>query len=391
MIRTLFDYSRYFTSCILDERCRALLSAHWHNGPLPSKPDRTEALSAAIAYLKRAQDHGSDQGIGSYHLIHGWGASYPETTGYIIPTFLACAAPLGDASLEDRAFRAGNWLLGIQRPDGGWQGGRVDESRPSVVFNTAQVMRGLMALFERSKDTSFLDAAIRAANWITAVQNVDGSWSTHNFLGTARVYDTYVAAPVLRLHRITGDERYREAAMRNLAFVLGKRTANGWFADCDNTIAHNDRPITHTIAYTLDGLLECASYLERTDLVAAATAGADALLERFLRTGELHGRYDRVWHGSEHMITTGCAQMAIVWSRLHMATGEQRYLTGRLGMTDLLIKVQHYSTYGPPGSVGALPGSYPLWGRYEKFAFPNWAAKYFADLLLCDRDKSLHS
>jgi len=34
-------------------------------------------------------------------------------------------------------------------------------------------------------------------------------------------------------------------------------------------------------------------------------------------------------------------------------------------------------------AVGALPGSFPLWGRYEKFAFPNWGTKYFVDALLC--------
>ncbi len=32
--------------------------------------------------------------MGSYHLVDGWSASYPETTGYIIPTLFAAAEHL---------------------------------------------------------------------------------------------------------------------------------------------------------------------------------------------------------------------------------------------------------------------------------------------------------
>ncbi len=28
---------------------------------------------------------------------------------------------------------------------------------------------------------------------------------------------------------------------------------------------------------------------------------------------------------------------------------------------------------------GAIAGSYPIWGRYSRFEFPNWAAKFFVD------------
>ena len=28
---------------------------------------------------------------------------------------------------------------------------------------------------------------------------------------------------------------------------------------------------------------------------------------------------------------------------------------------------------------GAIAGSHPIWGRYSRFEFPNWAAKFFVD------------
>ena len=52
-------------------------------------------------------------------------------------------------------------------------------------------------------------------------------------------------------------------------------------------------------------------------------------------------------------------------------------------MVNWLASVQQLGRSGPDQAFGALPGSFPLWGRYEKFAFPNWGTKYFVDALLC--------
>jgi hypothetical protein len=35
-----------------------------------------------------------------------------------------------------------------------------------------------------------------------------------------------------------------------------------------------------------------------------------------------------------------------------------------------------------PGVRGGIAGSYPIYGRYGRFKYPNWAAKFFADALL---------
>ena len=39
----------------------------------------------------------------------GWTSSYPETAGYIIPTFLALARELGDSRFLDGAARDAAW------------------------------------------------------------------------------------------------------------------------------------------------------------------------------------------------------------------------------------------------------------------------------------------
>jgi uncharacterized protein YyaL (SSP411 family) len=290
-----------------------------------------------------------------------------------------------DGALRTRKPRAiaATWLLSIQREDGGWQGGRIGEQRSSVVFNTAQVIRGLLAAHHHTQQQSFLDASVRAAEWILIGQSRDGAWRRHNFLGAARVYDAYVSAPLLRIFRITGDDRFKRAAEHNLEWILAQQWINGWFSNCDNTIRHNDRPITHTIAYTIDGLIECSAHVKHDVLIVQARKAADALLERFNQQQWLHGRYNDKWNGTESLITTGCAQLAICWAWLARITGDERYTKGVQQMTTLLIGIQAKQADGPADVVGALSGSYPLWGRYEKFAFPNWATKYFVDALLC--------
>ena len=381
MIATLFDYGRCFTAALTDPRQRALLRLH-RTRPLAVPGDRDEALRAAVQWLFLAQDRPGDGGFASFHLRTGWGTSYPETSGYIIPTLLAAADHLSMPEARDRAMRAAGWLLRIELPEGGWQGGRIGEDRPMVVFNTAQVIRGLLAVHHLDRDQRMLDACVRAADRILACQSRDGAWRNSNHLGAARVYDSYVSAPLLALHRTTGDERYKRAAMINLEWVLAQQWANGWFDNCDNTRRHNDRPITHTIGYTIDGLIECSAHVRHDVLIGRAARAADALLERFMQSGWLHGRYDEHWNGSEHAGISGCAQLANCWGWLHRITGEERYRAGLDRMLDLLIAIQRRGFSGPADSHGALPGSYPLWGRYEKFAFPNWGVKFFADALL---------
>lgn len=382
MIRSLVQYADHFLRGTIDPRIRQLILAH--SRPLKnSATDHLLALQRVAGHFCRAQDNSIDGGLGSYHLIYGWSASYPETTGYIIPTLLKLAKRLSRPDLQERALRAAEWLIKIQRADGGWQGGRVDQQRPTIVFNTAQVIRGMIALSDLTNDPRSKDAAIRAADRIVQVQEPDGSWKKHNFMQQERVYDSYVSAPLLHLAKITGNDGYRASALKNLERILTHQQTNGWFMNADNTIRHNDRPITHTIAYTIDGLLESHLHTKMPELLDAARKAADPLLDIFLETGALEGRYDNKWNGSEHPLTTGNAQLAICWARLFAISGEDRYRQGLERMVQWLKAVQDLSLSGPEDGHGAVTGSFPLWGRYEKFAFPNWAQKYMADALLC--------
>lgn len=58
---------------------------------IPATNDE-EHLRATAEWLAAAQDSQTDGGIsGRYKLQSSWSSSYPETTGYAIPTLLALA------------------------------------------------------------------------------------------------------------------------------------------------------------------------------------------------------------------------------------------------------------------------------------------------------------
>ena len=393
MLRSLIDYTRSFAQLLGSAEGRRILAAHRRPlmaDQLGGSVDIVQAMHKAADWFCLAQDNSGDGGVGSYHLVTGWGRTYPETTGYIIPTLFALAERLDRPELGERAVRAACVLLKLQRPDGGWQGGRVGEERSSVVFNTAQVIRGLLAVYQRTKDDRYLLAARKAGDWIVASQEADGTWGRSNFMGVARVYDSYVDAPLLQLFGVTGTVSYKQAALRNLEWMIARQQLNGWFADADNTVRHNDRPIIHTIAYAIDGLVDCGGLLKDVRWVEHAHRAAAPLRDIFLGNGRLNGRYDQDWNGSEATIATGCAQLCIAWEKLAKHTEAHAYRTAAVRMRMLLVELQHRSSEGPAGGRGALTGSFPLWGRYEKFACPNWATKYLADALLWAGGKAPH-
>ena len=339
------------------------------------------ALEQALCWLTVAQDRVGTGGVGSYE-FYGWTKGYPEVTGYIIPSIWDCRDALGREKLAERAVLMADWELRIQKQDGGWEAGVEGRNQPPIVFNTGQVVRGLLRTHQETGDGRYLEAAVRAGDWIVKHQEQDGSWTRANHRQIKRVYDSYVSAPLARLAQVTEIDRYERAAIRNCEFVLRQQRENGWFENCDNSPHFNHQPITHTLGYTIDGLLETGALLGREDFVAAGRKAADALMRRVSPSGLLLGRFDDTWRPRVRWAClTGCAQIGVVMMKLYTDSGKEHYADTARRLTDFLIYVQQLNAVGQNRS-GALPGSYPIWGTYAPFKYPCWATKYLIDLLL---------
>ena len=347
-----------------------------------------KSLHHGVRWLIHSISSGTDRGSGTYYHHSGWTSSYPETTGYIIPSILKYAqnkeGPWSEKA-RTSAIEAGKWLLEIQREDGGWPGGYVDQQRNSVVFNTGQVLRGMHALYLVTGEEEYKQAAYRAIVWVWDQLDSQGKFSSNDYMGAVRVYGSYVVAPILKWmpHFEAHKNDWEKSARLHLDWVLTQQQDNFWFANCDNTEHKNHKPIIHTVAYTLDGLYDAGSLLNEDKYKAAAIAGAEVLAQKFIERGLLHGRYDKQWHGSEAFIPTGGAQLAILWHKIAVDDAELFWaVEARSSMNVLLSVIATTGARTAPDVGGALQGSFPMWGRYETFGLPNWATKYMVDSLM---------
>jgi methionyl-tRNA formyltransferase len=146
------------------------------------------------------------------------------------------------------------------------------------------------------------------------------------------------------------------------------------------------RSLTHTIAYTYRGLFELAIILRRNDYWDVLLTANERLLRRLEIKGKLAAAFDHDWKEcADYVCLTGCAQLAGIWMRLYRRFGDVRFLNGALKALDLVKNTQILdSAY--PGINGGVAGSFPVWGSYTRFGYPNWAAKFLLDGLLYAQD-----
>jgi uncharacterized protein YyaL (SSP411 family) len=341
-------------------------------------------LHETVTWINRAHQHAGDGGIPAYFdLLRGrWRPSYPETTGYMIPTLYTCADRLNRPTLGELAASLAEYLLRMRTPEGGvahWDQ-RTGRLSTPVVFDTGQVVFGWLAAWRRTGTEVYCDAARQAADWLNRVQDASGAWSKFQHLSTIKVIDTRVAWALVELWRATGQRAYLDAGHRNLEWAVSQQQANGWFRYA--AFSHHRDPFTHTIAYTAEGLLECGLLLDEARFVAAARRVADALLARLRPDGALASTYAPDWSESERSTClTGNCQMALLWLRFHQITGDAHYLDAARRAVANVARTQNLCS-SHPGIRGGIAGSYPLHGPYERMKYPNWAAKFFLDALI---------
>lgn len=338
--------------------------------------------AAAIAWIQRAHLTAADGGIskGFDLLRRSWSPSYPETTGYTIPTLLNAAGVLDYPDLQTLAFSLAEYLLEKATLDGGVVHWQAKANANPIVFDTGQVMFGWLATYHSSQDERFLQAVTRSGNWLTDIQDQAGCWKTNQHLNVAKVIDTRVAWALLELYQITGDETLRQAAIRNLDWASQQQDETGWFDKCSFWVSR--APYTHTLAYTGEGLFECGTLLRDNHYIASARKMADALLSRQRPDGSLAGTYGPGWQNpSRWSCLTGNCQMAHLWLRFYETTEDRKYYEAAQKAIFFVAHTQNIRTKNP-NLRGAIAGSHPLYGGYERFKYPNWAAKFFIDAVL---------
>lgn len=397
-VQGILNRSKYYGSFLSFDLLNLYLN-------LPRKTAQTsmEHLRAAVSWISKAQDSSNDGGVArSYCLIYnpffgksGWIHSYPETTGYIIPSFFEYASLAKDKSVFRRALRMADWECDVQMKSGAVMGGTIDETPSPAIFNTGQVIFGWVSAFKETGRKKYMESAIMAGDYLLKEQDRDGAWRKNlSKFASSRmetyVYNTRTAWGLLELSDASGQERFREGAVKNIEFALTQQKDNGWFSN--NCLYKPAEPLLHTIAYAIRGVLESGLMLKETRYVQAATKAADALITKIRPDGSLAGRFDEFWEPTvEWSCLTGDAQMGIIWGRLYQTTGDKKYLDAHRKVNGFLKKVQIMDT-GNPDLHGGIAGSFPINGKYGRYEILNWAVKFFMDSLMIEEsiDRSGH-
>jgi hypothetical protein len=358
------------------------------SGALVPRRDRVrpDALEQAITWLGRTHDATGRQGSSKgFSLLRGWLPAYPETTGYVIGTLLSYAARHGGRpDLVQRAREMGDWEQRIQGAGGGIMEGAIDNlPRRSIVFNTGMVLHGWLDLLEAGFD-GYEGAAAGAARFLTGRLRADGTWDPRvEYAGLPHTYNSRVAWAMLRWSRHADDQDVEAAARCHLDWVVARQRPNGWFEDC--VFRPGMTPSTHGLAYTLRGLLESHLLLGEPAWLGAVEGASEVLIRKLETLPRLVANYNDGWlPATRYACLTGTVQLGGVWLRLYDATGDPRWLNA--GLKAIEEAASHQEGGHWESIHGALPGSFPVWGRYAPLQYPNWATKFLADALMLYED-----
>lgn len=340
-------------------------------GQTQNKNDPIFHRQHAASWILNAQKATPDGGVSAwYKPSTGYcRTSYPEVTGYIIPSMFDLFRLTGEEKYRDAAIKMADWITSVQLPGGAIPA--MDFSTP-YVFDTGQCISGWVRAYKETRDVRYLEAGEKAASWLVEMQNQDGSFPLTPSNRSTHTYHSRVSWMLLQLHELTRNSSYKDAAQRNLDWALDFQRPNGW---CVPT----SRETTHFLAYAGRGMLEASQITGNKAYLVFAQRLADALVRVQLPNGMLHGEYDQDWRPVvESSCLTGSLQTAIIWMRLYAITEDEKYCRAARKAIDYVWARQGIASLNP-GINGSIAGSQPLSGSYCPNTYLSWATKFFID------------
>ena len=348
-----------------------------------TRPTDTDAVHAraGAAWLRRSIAAAGGAGSAhSYIVLKGWRPAYPETSGYILKTFLRLADWEDRDANERIATALADWLISLQLESGGIKGFDLARESGPVVFDTGMVLLGWNAMFRRTQDKRYLDAGCAAGDFLIGCLDDAGCFVRNTSHGMPHTYDCRVGWALIELGQLAGRKQYLDAGTRNLNWTLRQENLAGFFRG--NAFTPGGNSLTHGIGYVLSALMESYLLTGNSEYLRAVRRSCDILVDLFRTRGRLVAELGEDWsEQSSHVCVTGYCQLAIVLLQLWDIDRKPElfHLAG-----DLIEHAKRTQWLGDGDAPydGAIPGSYPIYGRYARLQYPNWATKFFVDALL---------
>jgi len=257
--------------------------------------------------------------------------SYPEVTGYIIPTLYQW----GEKELARDLII---WLVKQQNEDGSFS---APDGTP-YTFDTGQVIRGFVATLD---DLPEIEKPLRrACDWILTQVQSDGRLATPSTKMWGNIADDrihlYILPPLIEVGKKLNESKYIDAAHRILEYYKHQK----------NIVEFNT--LSHFYAYIIEALYD----LGEIDL---AKTGMEQVAALQRKDGSVPAYVEVSW-----VCSPGLAQFAVIWYKL--------------GMGEYADKAVHYLEKAQNES-GGFYGSWGKGANYFTKEEISWAVKFFLD------------
>lgn len=262
--------------------------------------------------------------------------SYPEVTGYYIPTLL-------NWGKRDRAIGYARWLLTVQNYDGSWSD---PYGKSPYTFDTGQILKGLMAVLPMYPEVA--SSIRRGCDWLLTQITSTGrmvtpdksAWGLPNGNMVSENIHLYALEPLRSAGKHFNEPRYLDAVDLVLSHYLALPDLTDF-----NTLSHFH-------AYVLEALVD----LGYPELAITAMLK----IEKIQRPdGSVPAYPDVDW-----VCSTGLAQYAVIWYKLGVCEPAQKAF-------NFLCRLQN--------SSGGFYGSYGCGADYFPDKEISWTVKYFLD------------
>lgn len=273
---------------------------------------------------------------------------YPEVTGYYIPTLIRWG-------YKELAVNYARWLVGIQKENGAWHD--TDDCAP-YIFDTAQILKGLIAVRAIYDDLEVLDhAIITGVDWIFSCMTEEGRlitpdrrcWGKDENVCSELIH-LYCLSPLIDAGNIYNKDEYKEKALQVLTFYK-----ENWH---DKIV--NFSLLSHFYAYVVEAMVD----LGEIELAREAMHNISAFQKK---SGAVPAYNNVDW-----VCSTGLFQLALIWFRLgEIEKGNEAF--------EYACKLQN-ETGGWYGSYLSEENANEL-NTYFPAAEISWANKYFLDAL----------
>lgn len=346
--------------------------------------DLTPDILLAARFLERSMNADGTASRGHFHLIkRKWSPPYPETTGYLIPTFLRLSKTDNQLlHFETLAREMAEWLLTLQMENGAFPAGYFREGRKQTpsIFNSAQIMLGLLAAFENFKEPRFETAILKCCDFLKNEQQNDGSWNRFGYGNNPfPSYYTRVGWPLILAGKTLGRPELIASGKRCLDHIATRSERAGEIKMAGFHL--KDKAWLHTIAYTIRGFWEGHELLGEQRYADIVLELIEKLHQEHQATGKLSGMYNHQLKPlAAYRCLTGEAQLAIVVLKVFQKNRQEKWASFGEQLVRGLCKVQPRKD----GLLlaGGIAGSAPIYGKYLPFKQLNWATKFFLDALL---------